>query len=271
MATQDRTGETDGELLDGLTEIASQAAAAILAVRDPAASQRRKPDNSVVTEADEAAEATVLAGLARLMPDVPIVSEESVSDAPRTLGRRFMMIDPLDGTRELLAGEVEYAVNIAVVEDGTPVLGVIAAPAMGLVWRGAAGIGAERMALAPGATLREARDRSPIRVRARPAGRAVAAVSRFHRDAETDAFIRRFGEVECVTVGSAIKFCRVAEGRIDIYARLSPMSEWDIAAGHAIVTAAGGSMTGPDGKPLPYGRPGFRVRGFVALGGAPQA
>ncbi len=267
IVTRSCATEADAGLLDGLTAIASRAAAAILSVGDPGGTQRAKPDRSPVTAADEAAEAAVLDGLARLMPGVPVVSEESGQSTPGALGDAFLLVDPLDGTRELLAGEREYTVNIALVRDGVPVLGVIAAPAMGLVWRGGAGRGAERLALAPGGLPAEARERTAIAVRARPARDPIAAVSRFHRDPDTERHLDRcFPGARRMVIGSAVKFCRLAEGAIDIYARLTQLSEWDIAAGHALVAAAGGTMTAVDGAALRYGNPGFRTRGFVACG-----
>jgi 3'(2'), 5'-bisphosphate nucleotidase len=254
-------------LLDGVTLIASRAAAAILAVPTPAATRRDKPDRSPVTMADEASEAIILDELARLLPGVPIVSEEAAGrNAPAMLGERFLLVDPLDGTRELLAGEREYTVNVALVRNGVPVLGVIAAPALGQVWRGSVGHGAERLRLAPGAGVAAASERTAIRTRVRPARGLIAVVSRFHREAATDAYLDRLPDVERVVCGSSIKFCRLAEGAVDIYPRLSSISEWDIAAGHAVLTAAGGAATTPGGKPLSYGRAGFLVPGFIAVG-----
>jgi 3'(2'), 5'-bisphosphate nucleotidase len=254
------------QLLDGLTEIASRAAAAILAIKDPRGTQRDKADSSPVTAADEASEAVILDGLAKLLPGVPVVSEESGQSAPGALGGEFLLVDPLDGTRELLAGEKEFAVNIAMVSGTTPALGVIAAPALGLIWRGNVGGGAERLNLPPGAPLKDLQTRTPIRTRPQPTHGAIALVSRFHRDAATDAFLDRFADVQRLVVGAALKFCRIAEGGADIYARMGAMSEWDLAAGHALVEAAGGSMTGPKGEPLRYGRPDFRIASFLARG-----
>ncbi len=257
----------DPRLLDELTLIASRAAAAILAIDALALAPRNKPDQSPVTAADEASEAVILEGLARLLPGVPVVSEETAGlGAPPTLGERFLLVDPLDGTRELLAGESEYTINIALVSGGTPVIGIVAAPALGTVWRGIAGVGAERLRLAPGATVTAAREREPIHTRRRPSHGAAAVVSRFHRDAATDAYLDGLPGVQRAVVGSAIKFCRVAEGAADIYARMSSLSEWDAAAGHALIVAAGGAMTAANGEPLRYGRPGFRLSPFIAVG-----
>ena len=261
-STRDRT-----RLLDELTGIASQAAAAILRVPTPEATQRAKPDRSPVTAADEASEAVILEALTRLLPGVPVISEEAASHArPDTPGGAFLLVDPLDGTRELLAGESEYAVNIALVEQGAPVIGVIAAPALATVWRGGVGAGAERLQLGAGAAPSDARERIAIRTRKRPAQGAVALLSRFHRTPSTDAWLDRWPHIERRVVGSSLKFCRLAEGAADLYPRLSPMSEWDIAAGHALIVAAGGVMTAPDGGALRYGRASVPVEGFIAQG-----
>ncbi len=262
MTEDERAG-----LLDGLTAIASRAAAAILNVADPAATRRDKADGSAVTEADEAAEAVIAEGLAGLLPGVPVVSEESVGRAPQIdPSGRFLIVDPLDGTRELLAGEVEYTVNIALVEAGTPVLGVIAAPPMATVWRGMAGRGAERLRLAPGEPPAAATGRTAIRTRPVPAGGPLVVRSRFHHSETTQAYIETIPGARPVVVGSSVKFCRLAEGAADAYPRFSPMSEWDIGAGHALLVAAGGAITATDGSALRYGQPGFRVNGFLAWG-----
>jgi 3'(2'), 5'-bisphosphate nucleotidase len=254
-------------VLDGLTLIASQAAAAILAVRNPAAGQREKADRSPVTAADEASEALIIAGLKRLLPDVPVISEEAAAGRRLAgLGQRFLLVDPLDGTRELLAGRDEFTVNIALVENGLPTLGVIAAPASGTIWRGVAGSGAERLALSPGAGPGEARERTPIRVRPYPKEDVRVLVSRSHLDAATAAYVDRLPPGERVACGSALKFAMLAEGSADLYPRLSPTSEWDVAAGHALLAAAGGGVLRPDGQPLLYGQSDFRIPGFIAFG-----
>ena len=255
------------ELLDGLTLIASRAAAAILAVPRLDLNLRDKPDASPVTAADEASETVILAGLARLMPGIPVVSEESTGNRPFDgLGKRFAVVDPLDGTREFLAGLDEYVVNIAIVENETPVAGVIAAPARGLIWRGYIGHGAERLALTPGAAPGAARERVAIRTRPRPASGARVLISRSHLDAATDAYVERLPQPEKTACGSALKFCLLAEGSADLYPRLGPTSEWDIAAGHAVLVAAGGDMRKPDGSVLRYGQGSFLVAGFIATG-----
>jgi 3'(2'), 5'-bisphosphate nucleotidase len=248
------------ELLDGLTLIAARAAAAILAVPRDNLNQRAKADSSPVTAADEAAERLIRDSLTALRPDIPVVSEETTGNrVVENLGRRFFLVDPLDGTREFLAGLDEFTVNIALIDEATPVLGVVAAPARGLVWRGQAGHGAERLTLAGG-------DRISIQTRVPPASGARVVISRSHLDPATDAYLDRLSQPERIACGSSLKFCRVAEGTADLYPRLGPTSEWDIAAGHAVLVAAGGQIRQPDGRALRYGQHEFRVPGFIASG-----
>jgi 3'(2'), 5'-bisphosphate nucleotidase len=255
------------DLLDGLTLIASRAAAAILSVSSPVLSRREKPDLSPVTAADEASEAVILDGLARLLPGVPVVSEEATGRAaPAGLGRRFFLVDPLDGTREFLAGRDEFAVSLALVNDAVPIVGVIAAPARGLIWRGIVGRGAERLALAPGAALDAVSERMAIHTRLPPATGPRVLLSRSHLDADTTAYVDRLPNAQWLQCGSALKFCLIAEGSADLYPRLSPTSEWDVAGGHALLVAAGGNVTRPDGQPLTYGQKDFLIPAFVAFG-----
>jgi 3'(2'), 5'-bisphosphate nucleotidase len=247
----------DTEIAALFTALAARAAAAILRFDCRSVATRQKADRSMVTAADEAAEAAILPGLAAL--GVPVVSEES---APDPHGGDYVLVDPLDGTAEFLGGRDEYTVNIALVRDRVPAVGVVAAPALGLLWRGAAGT-AERLRLDPSGAITE---RSAIRTRAWPAQR-VAAISRSHYDDASADFLERFAPVTTLVCGSALKFSRLAEGAADIYPRLAPTSEWDVAAGHALVVAAGGAMTAPDGSALTYGRgESYRVPGFVAWG-----
>jgi 3'(2'), 5'-bisphosphate nucleotidase len=252
-------------LVDALTALTAAAAAAIWALPSNALAAREKADCSPVTAADEAAEAVILEGLARLLPGVPVVSEESSAAWPdRDLGgSAFVLVDPLDGTRELLAGRGEYTVNVALVADGAPVVGIVAAPAQGRLWRGIVGAGAERFAL----PLRKAATGVPIGVRTWPA-EPVALTSRSHLDAQTAALLTRIPGLTQVACGSSLKFCRLAEGEADLYPRLAPTREWDIAAAHAVLVAAGGRVTAPDGAPLVYGRAahGFLVPAFIACG-----
>ena len=235
-----------------LTELVMQAGAAILAVNRHAMKVEGKSDGSPVTEADLAADRIIGEGLARLVPELPALSEERVHLARLPYEGSFFLIDPLDGTKEFVAGRAEFTVNIALVNNGTPLLGIIGAPALGLIWRGLVGRGAERLTVHKGS----AGVAKPIRTRHCPPPGApwVVAVSRSHGNARTEAFIEgRPGAVRQV-LGSAVKFGRVAEGLADIYPRLSPTCEWDIAAGHAIVTAAGGKVTDGNGAELQFGR-----------------
>jgi 3'(2'), 5'-bisphosphate nucleotidase len=255
-------------LLDAVTAIVSQAAATIMDARKGALVPRIKADQSPVTAADVDAERIILEGLTRLLPGTPVVSEEATARMePVSVAGEFALVDPIDGTRELLAGRYEF-VNVALAQAGRPVLGVVAAPALGRIWRAADGHGAETMLLAPGAAPADARDRKPIRCRAWQDADPVAAVSRSHLDPQTEAFLARFPRMRRVPSGSAMKLCLLAEGAADIYPRLGGTHEWDIAAGHAVLAAAGGIVTAATGGALTYGnRPdGFAVPGFIAWG-----
>lgn len=255
------------QFLDEMTLIVSRAAGDVMRIRSSTLSVRTKSDLTPVTNADDAAEEVILDGLSRLFPGIAIISEEAFTrgSCPEP-GSTFAIIDPLDGTREIIAGRDEFTVNVAIVNEGRPAIGVITAPARGLIWRGGAGHRAECLHLAPGEAPRDARDRVPIHARKRKGGKVVAVVSRSHLDPATLAFLKGFPQSEQIMCGSALKFCLLAEGRADIYPRLAPTSEWDVAAGDAILTAAGGTVRTPEGAPLPYGRraQGFRVPAFIA-------
>lgn len=262
----------DAALAERLTDIAIAASAAILAVDFRDCGARLKADDSPVSRADEAAHTVIVEGLARAAPRVAVVSEEAVANwRDRTPPDEILLVDPLDGTVEFLAGRLEYTVNIALVRNGAPVVGVIAAPALGLIWRGAVGHGAERLHFTVGQPAPRHGDR--IHTRTWPEGERVAAVSRSHFDAASEAFLKRLAPVRPLAAGSALKFCRLAEGAIDIYPRLAPTSEWDVAAGHALVVAAGGALFAADGGVLRYGDAAerFRVPGFTAWGDAAAA
>jgi 3'(2'), 5'-bisphosphate nucleotidase len=256
-------------LLAPLTELVARAGSAILAVDRTRMHVEGKTDGSPVTEADLAADRIIADGLARLAPEIPTLSEERIAAAPAGSPPLFFLIDPLDGTKEFVAGRDEFTVNVALVANGTPLLGIIGAPALGLIWRGLVGQGtdkrAERLSTKNGIGAAE-----PIRTRPFPrAGQPwVAAVSRSHGDAATNAFIDNKPGAIRQTLGSAVKFARVAEGAADIYPRLAPTSEWDVAAGHALVTAAGGRVTDQAGGEIRFGgrRPGFIIPAFIAWG-----
>jgi 3'(2'), 5'-bisphosphate nucleotidase len=259
----------DGRLLDELTTIVSAAAAAILSVRAHGLDARIKADLSPVTAADHAAEDVILDGLTRVLPGVAVVSEEAAGRLrPVRVPDSFILVDPLDGTRELLAGRDEFTVNLAIVTGGRPRLGIVATPARGLLWRGIEGQGAERLRLPPGSPASAAQERTAIRTRPLPRAGLVAVVSRSHLDPDTEAFLARLPIADRLACGSAIKFCQVAEGVADVYPRFSTTCEWDVAAGHAVLTAAGGTVAAPAGAPLDYGQVArnFRIPAFVAWG-----
>jgi 3'(2'), 5'-bisphosphate nucleotidase len=248
--------------MDALTEIAARASEAIRKVACNV-SVREKDDGSPVTAADEASEAIICEGLRRLAPSVPIVSEEQASHQRPQTGSAgsYFLVDPLDGTKEFISGSDEYTVNIALVTDGVPVLGIIAAPAARIAWRGIVGRGADRLAIAGGKSTP-----SSIHCRPRSTDELVAVVSRSHLDEQTKAFMARFPHAKLMQCGSSVKFCRLAEGSADLYARLAPTHDWDIAAGHAIAAAAGGKVTTPKGSPLVYGSADLLIPAFLAWG-----
>lgn len=258
-------------LLEPLTDLVVGASAAILAVNQRNVSSRDKTDGSPVTEADLAADKVIVDGLGRLYPHIPVVSEERVDASTGPFSDSFFIVDPLDGTKEFIGGHNDYTVNVALINAGRPLLGVICAPALGLIWRGVVGQGAERMNLWFDKTERLA-SRTQIQTKALGDRPWVAAVSRSHGDPRTDAFIDRRKGATRLKIGSALKFCRVAEGTADIYPRLSTISEWDIAAGHAIVQAAGGTVLTASGHPLSFGqrRGDFSVKDFVVWGDPSQ-
>ncbi|PAY10771.1 3'(2'),5'-bisphosphate nucleotidase CysQ [Bradyrhizobium sp. UFLA03-84] len=252
-------------LMEPLTELVIRAGARILAVDRAAAHVQVKQDRSPVTEADFAANSILVDGLSRLVPNALVISEECPQTVDPSRHQSFYLVDPLDGTKEFIAGRKEYTVNVALVTGGVPLLGVIGAPALGMLWRGIVGRGAERLTLRDG--LRQAPQ--AIRSRRHPPGKpSLVAVSRSHSDERTAAMIRARGDIVRRRVGSALKFAWVAEGRIDAYPRLSPTREWDVAAGHAIVTAAGGAVTDSSGEPIKFGQmqAGFVIPEFVAWG-----
>ena len=271
MVTADRSGATiDVEgaaaLMTSLTELVVQAARAILAVNRGAMAVTDKSDGSPVTEADLAADRVIADGLARLVPDIPVLSEERAGSGVPPFHGSFFLVDPLDGTKEFVAGRGEFTVNLALVSAASPLLGIVCAPALGLIWRGLVGRGAERLSFND-AGLGPA---EPIRTRPapKPGEPWVAAVSRSHGDSRTEAFIAARPGAVRLPLGSAVKFGRLAEGMADIYPRLGPTSEWDVAAGHAVVTAAGGTVTSDTGAPLRFGEQtdGYLVPSFIAWG-----
>jgi 3'(2'), 5'-bisphosphate nucleotidase len=265
--------ETAAALIDPLTELVARAGAAILAVNRKAMGVADKGDGSPVTDADLAADRLIAEGLARLAPDLPVLSEERAHATKPPYRGSFFLVDPLDGTKEFIAGRSEFTVNLALIVAGTPLVGIIGAPALGVVWRGLVGRGAERLQVEQESGKTGAVDigaAEPIHTRAMPPPGTpwVAAVSRSHADARSESFIKSRPNAVRLQLGSAVKFGRLAEGTVDIYPRLAPTSEWDVAAGHALVTAAGGKVTDLNGGALRFGQQedGFVVPGFLAWG-----
>jgi 3'(2'), 5'-bisphosphate nucleotidase len=246
-------------LVDELAVAAREAGEAILEVVRRGFEVESKQDTSPVTEADRAAELVILAALARSAPGVPVIAEEEVA-AGRIPAHddTYFLVDPLDGTKEFVRGGDDYTVNIGLIERGVPKLGVVFAPATGRLHGGCVGNGAWRD---------EGQGRVGIRTRERgDAPTAVASKSHLNQ-ATIDYLEAAVGKCDYVSVGSSLKFCIVAEGRADIYPRAAPTSEWDTAAGHAILLAAGGLVDGPDGEALRYGKRAFLNRAFVATSG----
>jgi 3'(2'), 5'-bisphosphate nucleotidase len=253
-------------LMEPLTDLVIRAGHAILAVDRTLMRIEGKLDGTPVTEADLAADRIISEGLMQLAPDIPVLSEERIARVKPPSEASFFVIDPLDGTKEFVAGRTEFTVNLALVTSGTPLLGIVGAPALGVLWRGVVGKGAERLKLGEGS----ARTIERIHTRKFPKlGEPwVAEVSRSHGDQKTDEFIDARPRAVRERLGSALKFGRVAEGAADIYPRLAPTSEWDVAAGHAVVTAAGGTVTDRKGAALRFGggHDGFIVAEFIAWG-----
>jgi len=247
------------KLVDEIAEAAREAGEAILNIVHRGFEVEAKRDSSPVTEADRAAELVILATLARAAPGVPVIAEEEVA-AGRIPAHDdiYFLVDPLDGTKEFVRGGDDYTVNIGLIERGTPRLGVVYAPATGRLHGGCIG---------EGAWLDEGRGRRTIRTR--PRGEKLTAVaSKSHLNQATIDYLEAAaGACGYVSVGSSLKFCIVAEGEADIYPRASPTSEWDTAAGHAVLLAAGGLVDGPDGSALRYGKQAFLNRAFVATSG----
>jgi 3'(2'), 5'-bisphosphate nucleotidase len=248
-------------LLAAIRPLAEEAGAAALRYYG-AAEARLKTDGSPVTAADQAAEDIILAALADLTPEIPVIAEEATAKglAPEVAGRRFWLVDPLDGTREFLSGNGEFTVNIALIEDGHPILGVVVAPALGQSYSGHG----------PGtATLADAEGERPIRVRPIPPEGETIVGSRSHGDpAAMERFMADRRVAAFRAAGSSLKLCLIARGEADFYPRFGPTMEWDIAAGHAVLSAAGGRVLTLERGPFLYGKPHYRNGPFIASGPA---
>jgi 3'(2'), 5'-bisphosphate nucleotidase len=258
--------DPDTRLLEALIAAAVEAGRVIHDIYHRGFEVEQKADATPVTDADRAAEAIILRHLSVAAPGVPIVAEEEVAAgrAP-AVGGEFFLVDPLDGTREFVQRRGDFTVNIALTRAGVPALGVVYAPASSQLF---AGIASTRNAFKSHqqATAEAMAARVPIRVRHAPHGGLTVVASRSHSTPETDSYLAQYVVAERVAVGSSLKFCLVASGAADLYPRLGPTMEWDTAAGHAVLLAAGGSVSAPQGVPLTYGKPGFRNPSFIASG-----
>ena len=246
-------------MLAAVVDITRQAGALIMAIYATDFSVRGKTDASPVTEADERAEKLIVPALQALTPEVPIVAEEAVAaGAAPEVGDWFWLVDPLDGTKEFISRNGEFTVNIALVHQGQPVLGVVFAPALNRLFAGVVG---------QGAWLEDDAGRRDIRSRAVPDVGLTVVASRSHGDAAAlDAFLAGRKVAALANAGSSLKLCLVAAGEADMYPRLGRTMEWDIAAGHAVLAAAGGQVNTVAGPPLRYGKPGFDNPHFAASG-----
>ena len=249
----------DPALLELAAALALRAAAVILEIRARGFAVERKEDRSVVTEADRAAEALIVAGLRAAVPDMPVIAEEEVASGVITAASRaFWLVDPLDGTREFTSGSDDFAVNIGLVRDSRVALGVVAVPATGELFGGIVGQGAWK---------RVNGLQTPIAVRAPPAGGLTVVASRHHGAGPTlDAFLAGRTVAAIRNYGSSLKFCRLAEGIADLYPRFGRTMEWDTGAPQAVLEAAGGSVRTVDGAPLLYGKPGWENPHFICSG-----
>ena len=254
----------DEALLTELRAIAERAGEAILNVYEGEIEVREKADSSPVTAADEAAEAVILEALAKLTPDIPVVSEESfeAGHIPEVGDRPFWLVDPLDGTKEFISRNGEFTVNIALIVEGLPAAGVVHAPALGRTWLGARGIdGGKAIEIDRSAAPR------PVSVRDLPKDGVTVVASRRHGEAaDLSPYLGERAVAAQVSAGSSIKFCLIAGGEADLYPRFGRTMEWDTAAGQAVLMAAGGEVIELDGRPFTYGKPGFENPHFVARG-----
>jgi len=251
--------EDEKQLLEAMVVAARDAGAEILKLVARGFEVETKSDQSPVTICDRAAEQVILRALAEAAPGVPVIAEEEVA-AGRIPAHNdtYFLVDPLDGTKEFVRGGSDYTVNIGLIAGGQPRLGVVLQPTTGKLWAGIVG---------EGAFAEEGGSRQAIHCR--PLGETRAAIaSKSHYNQATDEYLAEaIGVCDHVSIGSSLKFCVLAEGQADIYPRLSPTSEWDTAAGHAVLLAAGGRVDGLDGKPLQYGKTAFLNLGFCATAG----
>jgi 3'(2'), 5'-bisphosphate nucleotidase len=236
----------DQALLDQVTGISQRAGHAIMDIYRQGIEVTHKADDSPLTQADLASHHIITSALQQLTPELPCLSEEDaeIDFATRSGWKEYWLVDPLDGTKEFIKRNGEFTVNIALIRNHEPVLGVVHIPVSGETFNGCIGLGARR--------INDAGEVIPIRVRKPSADPLVVVGSRSHANPELDSYLEQLGEYELISMGSSLKFCVVAEGKADFYPRLGPTSEWDTAAAHAVVLAAGGKVVKLDGSPLQY-------------------
>lgn len=263
-------------LLDSVAPAVLAAGEAVTRAFGAGGAVKLKADSSPVTEADRASESILLAALQGFAPDIPVISEEATGEgrAPQ-VREAFFLVDPLDGTREFIAGRNEFTINVGLVVNGAPTFGVIFAPALEHLFMTTWADRAVEVRVPHGAGWSDvlAEPFAPLRTRRPEAGDLAALVSRSHAEPELASLLEKLSVRSIRSLGSALKFCLIARGEADLYPRLGPTCEWDTAAGHAILGAAGGVVTVLDGQPLTYGKAaeGFRNPGFLAWGRAPLA
>jgi len=258
----------DDALAEIFVALALKAGAAIMRVEAAGPKARIKSDQSPVCDADVLAEAVILEGLARHTPQFPVVAEELSASGkiPKLDGSPFILVDPLDGTKEFLEKRDSFSVNIALIRDGVPAVGIVYAPARGQAF--VAGSRAWTFLAGPGGDIPARTAWRQLRARPMPACDAIAVASRSHRAPETDIFLKRLPLREVMPLGSSLKFCLIAAGKADVYPRFSPTMEWDIAAGDAVLRRAGGVVLDLSGAPVTYGHAdrAFANGPFVAWG-----
>jgi 3'(2'), 5'-bisphosphate nucleotidase len=257
---------TEDELIESLLGAAVTAGRAALDIYLAGFTVTQKADQSPVTAADHAAERIILEHLARIAPSIPVVAEEAAAagNIPQ-VGEEFFLVDPLDGTKEFIHRRGEFTVNIALIRRRMPVLGVVYAPVGGALYAGNV-ITSRAFRCSHHADQGASGPRESLHVRPVPGAGITAVISRSHSTPETEAYLRHYTVSERVSVGSSLKFCLVAAGEADLYPRLGPTMEWDTAAGHAVLAAAGGKVLAPGGEPLAYGKTDFRNSFFIASG-----
>ena len=249
---------------DDICNIAREAGKRILDVYERGFDVEQKGDGSPLTEADRAANEVIGTALARLTPDIPVLSEEAATVAYETRAgwKRFWLVDPLDGTKEFVSRNGEFTVNIALIEDGRPVLGAVYVPVVGMMYYACRGQGAFKH--------KGGEPPRAVRARPRPVDKPIVVASRSHAGEHLAAFLARLGPHDTVNMGSSLKFCLVAEGAADVYPRLGPTMEWDTAAAQCIVEEAGGAVLDRHGRPLAYNKTDLHNPWFVAGGPEPR-